>query len=203
MRNKITHIFFDLGNVLVNVHMGSLYKNFSKISGIPLETIPSTLEKLTREYLLFQHGKISRKDYFEKMRELLSANPRDEEIELAYCDMFSLNKDVYNIKQELNGNYQFSIISNTDELHYNFIMQKYPQFGIFENNTTSFEENCMKPEKYIYEQALKKNNAEPTDSVFIDDLEENVISALELGINAIQYQSPNQLRRELDKLKLF
>ncbi len=203
MSNNITHIFFDLGNVLVNVHMNVLYENFSKLSGIPVEEMPATLEKLTKEYLMFQHGNITKSDYFSRMRDLLETNPTDEELERAYCEMFSFNADVYGIKQEFDGKFRFSIISNTDELHFNYIMNKYSEFDVFENNTTSYEENCMKPEKYIYEQALLKNNAEPENSVFIDDLKENVKSAGEMGLKAIQYKTPAQLRRELSKLELF
>ena len=183
--------------------MDALYKNFSEISGIPVEQIPETLEKLTREYLLFQHGRMTKSDYFARMRALLETSPTDEKLERAYCNMFSFNADVYNIKKELNGKYQFSIISNTDELHFNYIMNKYDDFKVFHNNTTSFEENCMKPEKYIYEQALAKNNAEPEKSVFIDDLEENVKSAQEMGFKAIQYKSPKELKKELIELDLF
>jgi putative hydrolase of the HAD superfamily len=57
-----------------------------------------------------------------------------------------------------------------------------------------------KPETPIYRLALNLSQRSPEECVFVDDRALNVERAAELGINAIQYQSPEQLTMELAKL---
>jgi putative hydrolase of the HAD superfamily len=57
-----------------------------------------------------------------------------------------------------------------------------------------------KPETPIYRLALNLSQREPDECVFIDDRALNVERAAELGIHAIEYQSPEQLTAELAKL---
>ena len=200
---RMTHLFFDLGNVLVNVHMDALYKNFSAISGIPTDTIPQLLSRITREYLLFQCGLIDKRCYFDRIQVHFEKPLSDREIEEAYCHIFTLHEPVLQIVDELDGQYHFSIISNTDELHYNYLLNEYSDLKKFRNNTTSFREKCLKPEKYIYRQALSKNRALPQHSLLIDDLEENIKSARDLGFHASQFTNSADLRSELTKLGII
>jgi FMN phosphatase YigB (HAD superfamily) len=39
----------------------------------------------------------------------------------------------------------------------------------------------------------------PSDTLFIDDREDNVVAACALGINGVQFQSMQQLRSELEQ----
>jgi FMN phosphatase YigB (HAD superfamily) len=54
-----------------------------------------------------------------------------------------------------------------------------------------------KPEPEIYQLALKLLGIAPEEALFIDDLPRNTIAAEALGIPSIVFESPAQLRREL------
>ena len=60
-----------------------------------------------------------------------------------------------------------------------------------------------KPQHGIYLAILKDLNCEPEESVFIDNELECVNAAKELGINAIHFKNPNQLKRELASLEII
>ena len=60
----------------------------------------------------------------------------------------------------------------------------------------SAEINKTKPNDDFYEYILEKYNIKPNELLFIDDREENVDAAINLGINAIKYNS-----REMDLLE--
>lgn len=202
-KQSIECLFFDLGNVLVNVHLAKLYENFAVLSDIPVENIPDILEKITIKYLLFQQGKIPKRFYLDSINDLFETPIKDDDIERAYCEIFSLNKDVLGLIKRLNGRYNYSIISNTDELHYEYILEEFPELELFRNNTTSFEARSLKPDSIIYKKALKNNGVESDKCLFVDDLKENVLGAELLGINSIQFVSANQLEKDLKELKIL
>ena len=51
----------------------------------------------------------------------------------------------------------------------------------------SFELNCLKPEKEIYQKVLDRLLCKPCEIIFVDDKEKNVKGAQELGINGIVF----------------
>ena len=57
-----------------------------------------------------------------------------------------------------------------------------------------------KPDPRIYGLALKITQRKPEECIFIDDREENVEPARELGIHGIQFQTVAQLRDDLARL---
>ena len=74
----------------------------------------------------------------------------------------------------------------------------------FEFLTSSFidivvsgHEGMIKPDAQIYKLLLHRNQLRAENCVFIDDSEKNVIGARAVGIDAIQFFSPAQLRQEL------
>ena len=55
----------------------------------------------------------------------------------------------------------------------------------------------LKPEPAIYKHLVETTGIVPAESVFIDDLQRNVIAARESGLHAIQFTSPEACRAEL------
>jgi putative hydrolase of the HAD superfamily len=69
---------------------------------------------------------------------------------------------------------------------------------------TAFFSSCWlgvaKPARRIYELALAMTEAEPEQSVMIDDREQNLPPARALGMRAVRYTTPESLRRDLAAL---
>jgi putative hydrolase of the HAD superfamily len=59
-----------------------------------------------------------------------------------------------------------------------------------------------KPSPAIYHHALREVGALPEETIFIDDLHENVLAAASLGINAFHFISPDDLLAEFSRLGL-
>ncbi|MDH3578241.1 MAG: HAD-IA family hydrolase [Gammaproteobacteria bacterium] len=55
----------------------------------------------------------------------------------------------------------------------------------------------IKPESAIYEHLLAEHRLEPTETVFIDDISENLAAATTFGIRTIQFIDPGQCRADL------
>lgn len=61
----------------------------------------------------------------------------------------------------------------------------------------------MKPEKEAFLEVLKTTQAHPDETLFIDDSEVNIAAARALGMHAIQFESAEQLNRELQQLNIL
>lgn len=202
LKQPIECLFFDLGNVLVNVHIEKLYKNFSEMTNVPVDRIQDIFGRIKTEHLLYQEGKLEKKIYFNIINKLFEASIKNDNIEKAYCEMFSLNKSVFDLLNRLKDHYTYSIISNTDELHYSYILEEYPELGLFKNNTTSYKAQSLKPGPVIYKKALEKNNIGPDKCLFVDDLAVNVAGAEKMGIKAVQFISVEKLEEDFAKLNI-
>mgnify|MGYP003295914472 FL=1 len=58
----------------------------------------------------------------------------------------------------------------------------------------------IKPNKKIYELICNRYDINPSEAVFIDDTEKNIIAAREYGLHGIHFTSYEQGRAELEEL---
>lgn len=104
------------------------------------------------------------------------------------------------IKSKLKPRYKLGIISNaTDEFMYQIIPQEELQ-EIFDDILISYQAGAAKPDPRIYKAGLKNLGVEPEEAVFIDDIEAYCVAARALGMQAIRYESFEQMERELEPL---
>jgi len=68
----------------------------------------------------------------------------------------------------------------------------------FECAIWSCDVNSIKPEPQIYERALLELGVQPADALFLDDKDENVTAARELGIHGIVFENTAQAWAELN-----
>ena len=105
------------------------------------------------------------------------------------------NKTLLDIPQErwdmirkLSGWYNLYLLSNTNEIHIQTIFYKYKkrfrQELLFEFMNKEYYSNCLgmrKPDKVIFEHVINDSKIKPEETLFVDDLKKNIITATELG----------------------
>ena len=79
---------------------------------------------------------------------------------------------------------------------------KFGYHQLFQSVMYSFEVGLSKPDPKAFELVLEKLQAKPAECLFIDDSERNVQAAQQLGMQAIQFQDPQQLEQELKQLQI-
>ncbi|MFD1063654.1 HAD family hydrolase [Winogradskyella litorisediminis] len=83
--------------------------------------------------------------------------------------------------------YNLILLSNTNEMHINFIKQNVSFYNEFKNCFDKFylshEIHLRKPNTDIYEFVLNENNLNAEECLFIDDTKENTEAAKTLNIN--------------------
>lgn len=92
----------------------------------------------------------------------------------------------------------------TDNVHeiVAYLRNRYDFWQYFRGVVVSAEIGLLKPEPAIFRHLLETHALRPENTVFIDDMKANVIGAREQGIHAIQFESADQVERELAALGL-
>ncbi len=90
------------------------------------------------------------------------------------------------------SNMQFPTIAYLEEEH--------DIWDLFDGVVISCRIQKVKPEKEIYEHLLAEHQLRASETVFIDDMPENLTAAATLGIQTIQFVDPAQCRRDLASL---
>jgi len=99
-----------------------------------------------------------------------------------------------------NGNRLF-VLSNMHSATIAYLEEKHDFWDMFDGIVVSCRIRKVKPELEIYEHLLREYQLEATDTVFIDDLNENLEAASVAGIQTIRFVSPSQCRQDLMDLK--
>jgi 2-haloacid dehalogenase len=64
-------------------------------------------------------------------------------------------------------------------------------------------EGLVKPDPRIFRRMLRRFDLQPARTLFIDDSAVNVEAAATIGINAVRFESPAQLRAHLEEIGLL
>jgi len=213
-KNSITDIFFDLDHTLWDFEKNSeltFKKIFNSIGiKISLNNFLEIYKPINHKFWkLYRENKISRdklrherlKITFLKLNFKIDNNQivKISEMYINYLSSFSfLYEGAFDLLDYLNKKYSLHIISNGFE---EVQRQKIKNSGLkkyFDNIFTSERVGYKKPDIKIFDYALKKVNIKPHSSVMIGDSKEaDIIGALNVGINAIHFNSHNEPLHEL------
>lgn len=89
--------------------------------------------------------------------------------------------------------YQLGLLSVHGKEWISHCEEKFDYHKLFDSIVYSFEIGVCKPEKKAYLSILKKLGKEPSECLFIDDMEENLLAAREIGMNTILFTTSKQL----------
>jgi len=193
----IKGFFFDIGGVLVRVDAS---KSIQKIADIlevtPLQIRQAMSSKLLAEY---ETGKLSGNEFYQNLlNNCDSAKSIDFEFfKYLWQDVLFPKSDEIAFLKKLMKRYPVWLLSNTNDFHYDLMVQQFDILELVEGGTYSFIEGYMKPSPEIYQAALAKTPFTANEIVFVDDLEANVLAARELGMHAIHYFDYDQMLGEL------
>ncbi len=198
----IRTIISDLGKVILWFDNKIFFRKIAAYCSCPEEKIKDVVHRQAEIVELFDTGRITPQQFYARATSELDASVSYEDFFAAYCDVFWLNPPVIELYKKLKGKYRLILLSNTDVVRFSFIREKFPEILIFDACVLSFEAGVMKPHPRIYQEALKRAEAEVPACVFIDDMEENIRGAAVLGIKTILYKPGTDLEKELRAFSL-
>lgn len=93
------------------------------------------------------------------------------------------------------------VLSNMHLASIAYLEQRHTFWDVFDGIVISSRIKMVKPEIQIYEHLLNRYQLKPGDTVFIDDLQENLAAASSIGIQAIRFTNSAKCRRALADLE--
>jgi putative hydrolase of the HAD superfamily len=104
------------------------------------------------------------------------------------------------VVRKLHKKHKMAILSNNTDEWLEDEEKRFHFSNIFDVIVVSNKEHMAKPDPKFFKIALEKlGNLLPEECLFIDDQDNNINSAKELGFNIIQFEDAEQLIRELKK----
>lgn len=198
----IKTLFFDLGNVLIDFDHDKMWKEISIVCGVDESSLKEIVmnQNLWRRY---EVGLLKSSSFLKEIELGLKKKIDQESFKLKASDIFSENVEMTSLLKDLKKRgYEIFLISNTCDIHFEFIKKKFPIFDQFDGLILSYEVSMRKPSEEIFSYALAKTSSKPEECLFIDDLVEHTNAARSLGMVTHHFSGIDGLRKDLHKLNI-
>ena len=202
--NSLKNIIFDLGGVLLDLDLQKTFSAFWEME-LSKEVIMKRYNSEGNYFFQFEKGQISANEFRASLRKMIGNSVSNEKIDYAWNEMLrGFKNDTIKLLSDLSGKYPLYLLSNTNEIH---LLVYSEQFRETSGGTTlqkyfietyySHIIGTRKPEPESFIYVLKDAGIEPKETLFIDDSEENCVSARETGLVAHQFKPDENLREIL------
>ncbi len=204
----IKHIFLDLGMVTVRLEMRRCIDAFKRLG---INDVDQQISNC-RQHGIFngiELGLVSVGEFHQHVRQHYAVDATDAQIDAAW-NAFILDTPValQQMVRRLHQRYKMYILSNTNQIHYDFWAQQC-MGGVggcsveecFDKCYLSNDLHLAKPDLEIYRKVLDDCGAMPCECLYLDDNLANVDAARQLGWNAVVSSSPEQTIEILGKFE--
>jgi putative hydrolase of the HAD superfamily len=195
----VSALILDLGNVLVKHDNARLFRTLAQRVGKPVEELHTRLDAALWERV--NRGQLPGDSLRVELCERLGVSDvtADEFFDL-WNSHFTVDDEMVNEVSGMVGQRKLVLLSNTHDLHVQWIRARVPVLSRFDALVLSCEVGLVKPEPEIYRRALAATGIPAAESVFFDDVERYVEGAREVGLRARVFTTVEQFRRDLSEL---
>ena len=201
-RTKAEVILFDLGNVILPFNHYQIAEKLSRFTKNADFQDPEMIFSYLFDFENgaingYEVGKVFSLEFFQSLKEFLRLSITFEEFIPIWNDIFWENLEVSEIIRSLKGKKRLGLLSNTNPLHFDYTLSKFPVVKVFDKWLLSHEVGFKKPASEIFQSAIEWACVEPERILFIDDMKSHVEVAISLGMQGIHFTSATQLREAL------
>jgi len=190
--NNINAIIFDLGGVILDIDFPKIKESFKMLGFNDLEESFKLFQE-NQIFQKFERGEIEPQVFRNEMRKACPRPFSDKQFNEVWNSLLiGYPEENIKILQKLKNNYRTFLMSNTNEIHYQSYTQTLKDnFGIeklddlFEKAYYSHTFGMRKPDKEFFELLIIENELNVERTLFIDDFEENINAAKEIGLQTI------------------
>jgi epoxide hydrolase-like predicted phosphatase len=193
---KIESIIFDWGGVLIDDPRPGLLRYCCEAFGVPLEDYMPVHDSFLDE---FHKGKINEERFWQEVSCKLGRPMPPAQWYEAFRSAYVPKQEMFRLVSSLHDkDYKTALLSNTELPAVDFFHEQ--GYDMFDVLVFSCLEGVMKPERRIYEITLERLDSKAEQTVFIDDRQDYIRAAKEVGLNTILFKSIDQVKDELVRL---
>ncbi|WP_443939448.1 HAD family hydrolase [Pedobacter sp. MW01-1-1] len=205
---QIKNIIFDYGNVLFDIDFRIAQASFQKLGIADVETF---FAHKAHHALFddFETGAITPAEFRAGIR--AAANKpelSDQQIDDAWNSLLiGTHAQNHAMLLSIKDKYRTFLLSNNNEIHYNWIIDYLMKNFDLPNLDNHFEKayfsqhmKLRKPHVPIFEQVIKENNLNPAETLFIDDSPQHIEGAKKAGLHTLlMTEKPEKLTEFLQE----
>jgi glucose-1-phosphatase len=143
----------------------------------------------------YEEGLCSSLQFFLDVRDRYRLRIEFDEFADIWNNIFRENREVDEMIVHLKAQgTPLFLLSNTNELHFAYIIDRYPIVHLFDEWILSFEVGAKKPKKRIFDAIFEKMDVRSHEVFYVDDVEEYVGMARSMGMNGFVYKEAGDLQ---------
>jgi len=194
LAQKIKNIIFDYGNVIFEI---DFVRTQNALLQLGIADVQQFFAHKSHNEIFndFETGSISPAQFRSKIREAANnMDLSDEQIDSAWNSLLVgvPSPAVHDTLLKVKEKYRTFLLSNNNEIHYNWIVDYLKREYNVNDNNHLFEKAyysqqmfLRKPNVEIFEQVIKENNLIPEETLFIDDSPQHLVGAKQAGLNTL------------------
>jgi FMN phosphatase YigB (HAD superfamily) len=193
----IKAVIFDLGKVIIPFDFTRGYSGLACHCSYPAAEIPKRLWG-TDLVQRFETGLVEPQDFVAQLSRILDLRVDYD----GFCEIWSsiFSPDTLipeSMFEGLSKRYRLMLLSNTNAIHFQTLEKNYPLFRHFHDIVLSYKVRAMKPSPEIFRETITRAGCQPGECFFTDDVADNIEAAKREGMDAVQFQSCEQIEQEL------
>lgn len=193
----IKTVIFDLGGVIVPFDFNRAYAKLKVLCGLEPDAIRAQIGA-AEIVPAFESGHMNSREFVQRLTAALHLNLTFEEFRDLWFSIFDPHTLIpESLLLDLKQNYRLVLLSNTNELHFDLLAERYRLLEHFDHWVLSYKVGAMKPSPAIYAEAVKHAHCEPAECFFTDDVPAYVDGARQAGIDAEQFLGYDKLLADL------
>lgn len=178
-------ILLDNGGVLSEHYCQPYHQQLSNLIGVNETVLRSLLSEKSPHWKAYRKNLISRDDFWGTVLFLAKSksNINYSQLERLWAESYIINSTIVDILQRYrNIGIKVWLISNSDQYRKKYIEETLQCSNFLDFCIFSCDIGSIKPEKQIFEQISKYIDISHKDIIYVDDREEHMDTAIEMGM---------------------
>ena len=203
---NIKTIIFDFGGVIIDIDPQITIQKLQELGFTDVAKIQSKefIDDIVRK---FERGIFTPEVFRRRLRAFLEIEITDQQIDDAWNALiYDIPAERIEVLEQVKKNYKMFLLSNSNEIHYDIYVRDlqlrfgYREFDeLFDKAYFSFDTHLSKPDPEAFEFILYQHELDPAETLFIDDNENNIKAARDLGIKTYLLKKPERVRDLFNK----
>jgi HAD superfamily hydrolase (TIGR01549 family) len=195
-----TWFLFDLGNTVIKLAYERVLGAICADAAMSRDELVELLEE-PGAYRDMERGAVSFYEFYEFLCEHAGYRGSIRDFHQVWSDFFDGTvPGIEDLLDRIRERYRVAFLSNSNEIHAELIPTQFA--AIFHKDDPfvfSHRLKVAKPDPDIFRLALEQIGSTPQNTIFIDDLLENVLAARAIGMRAFQFVDARSLTDELQR----
>jgi len=196
----IKNIIFDFGGVIYDIDHLKVIEKFNELG---IADFAQMYSKAVQNQLFerLETGHLSDHDFINEVKNYVKEGISNQQIIDAWnAILVGFTQERLNLLEQIKGNYNLFLLSNSTNIHYQLYSKQFSELtayeafeDLFQKAYFSFNMGLRKPNVAAYQYVLDHSGLIGSESLFVDDSEQNIAPARQAGMKAYHLKEGEEI----------